>query len=104
MGFLRLVLGVVIVCESLGMPEVAFSEVKWQWFLTATWSISTANDLTVTAALAILLFRQSRNVHKRYCFLFFKWSDVRILPHARRTAALVDKLILWTIGWSSDGF
>ncbi|KAJ7842396.1 hypothetical protein B0H13DRAFT_1909823 [Mycena leptocephala] len=36
------------------------------------------NDLTVTAALAVLLFRQRRTAHKR-------------------TAALVDKLILWTI-------
>ncbi|KAJ7867138.1 hypothetical protein B0H13DRAFT_2352019 [Mycena leptocephala] len=78
MAFLRLVLNAVIFFEVLGLTSVDISEEKWQWLLTATWSISAANDLTVTAALAVLLFRQRRTAHKR-------------------TAAVVDKLILWTI-------
>ncbi|KAJ7851103.1 hypothetical protein B0H13DRAFT_2360381 [Mycena leptocephala] len=36
---------------ALGVAAVDVSEVKWQWLLTVTWSISAANDLTVTATL-----------------------------------------------------
>ncbi|KAJ7859280.1 hypothetical protein B0H13DRAFT_2570696 [Mycena leptocephala] len=64
MAFLRLVLNAVIFFEVLGLTSVDISEEKWQWLLTATWSISAANDLTVTAALAVLLFRQRRTAHK----------------------------------------
>ncbi|KAJ7867157.1 hypothetical protein B0H13DRAFT_1897677 [Mycena leptocephala] len=78
MSFLRLVLSAVIFFEALGVAAVDVSEVKWQWLLTATWSISAANDLTVTATLVVLLYRERRNAHTR-------------------TGPLVDKLILWTI-------
>ncbi|KAJ7867141.1 hypothetical protein B0H13DRAFT_2352022 [Mycena leptocephala] len=79
MTFLRLALCAAILVECLGFTTLLdITNAKLQWLLTVTWSISAANDLTVTAALVVLLFRQSRNVHKR-------------------TAALVDKLILWTI-------
>ncbi|KAJ7851099.1 hypothetical protein B0H13DRAFT_2360378 [Mycena leptocephala] len=78
MSFVRLVLSAVIFFEALGVAAVDVSEVKWQWLLTATWSISAANDLTVTATLVVLLYRERRNAHTR-------------------TGPLVDKLILWTI-------
>jgi hypothetical protein len=84
MAFLRLVLNAVIFFEVLGLTSVDISEAKWQWLLTAAWSISAANDLTVTAALAVLFFRQRRTAHKRYCFFLFKWSDVHILHHAEQ--------------------
>ncbi|KAJ7851107.1 hypothetical protein B0H13DRAFT_2400677 [Mycena leptocephala] len=78
MAFLRLPLCAAILVECLGFTTLLdITDAKWQWLLTATWSISAANNLTVTAALVVLC-RQSRNVHKR-------------------TTALVDKLILWTI-------
>jgi hypothetical protein len=67
MAFLRLLLGAVMTYEALGMAAVDVSEVKWQWLLTATWSISAANDLTVTATLVVLLYRERRNGHTRYC-------------------------------------
>ncbi|KAJ7889262.1 hypothetical protein B0H13DRAFT_2341604 [Mycena leptocephala] len=78
MAFLRLVLSAVMVYEALGMAAADVSEVKWQWLLIVTWSISATNDLTVTATLVVLLYRERRNAHTR-------------------TGALVDKLILWTI-------
>jgi hypothetical protein len=70
MSFLRLVLSAVIFFEALGVAAVDVSEVKWQWLLTATWSISAANDLTVTATLVVLLYRERRNAHTRYCLIF----------------------------------
>ncbi|KAJ7918944.1 hypothetical protein B0H13DRAFT_1868927 [Mycena leptocephala] len=78
MSFVRLVLSAAMVYEALGMAAVDVSEVKWQWLLTATWSISAANDLTFTATLVVLLYRERRTAHTR-------------------TGPLVDKLILWTI-------
>jgi threonine/homoserine efflux transporter RhtA len=54
MALLRLLLSAVIFFKALRLTSVDISETKWQWLLTATWSISAANDLTVTIALVVL--------------------------------------------------
>jgi hypothetical protein len=43
-------------------------EAQWGWLLTATWSVSAANDWTITATLVVLLYNQRANVFKRYGF------------------------------------
>ncbi|KAJ7306805.1 hypothetical protein DFH08DRAFT_824534 [Mycena albidolilacea] len=52
----------------------------WLWLSEFEWSISTATDLTITASFVFHLHQQRKEIHK-----------------SSRTAALVDKLILWTI-------
>ncbi|KAJ7920925.1 hypothetical protein B0H13DRAFT_2318976 [Mycena leptocephala] len=78
MVLFRLLGSIVIFIEALGMTFLVPYEEKWAWLLTAIWSVSTANDLTITTTLVVLLHNQRNNLH-------------------RRTAALVDKLITWTI-------
>jgi hypothetical protein len=50
----------------LDMTSLAHYETQWGWLLTATWSVSTANDWTITATLVVLLYKQRANVFKRY--------------------------------------
>ncbi|KAJ6548771.1 hypothetical protein B0H19DRAFT_1265565 [Mycena capillaripes] len=78
LSFLRLLGNIVIFVAALGMKSLPGYVEQWQWLHTSIWSTSTANDLIIAATLVVLLRNQSTNVHKR-------------------TAALVDKLILWTI-------
>ncbi|KAJ7916147.1 hypothetical protein B0H13DRAFT_2323635 [Mycena leptocephala] len=78
MAFLRLLACTVMFVGVLDMTSLAHYETQWGWLLTATWSVSTANDWTITATLVVLLYKQRANVFKR-------------------TAALVDKIIAWTI-------
>ncbi|KAJ7188873.1 hypothetical protein C8R46DRAFT_1205992 [Mycena filopes] len=52
--------------------------VQWGWAALCIWGVSAVNDLIIAATLVFLLYRSRSDVHKR-------------------TAALVDKLIQWTI-------
>ncbi|KAJ7867154.1 hypothetical protein B0H13DRAFT_2670542 [Mycena leptocephala] len=78
MVFLRLLGSIIIFVTALRMPSLPHYEVQWGWLLAAVWSVSTANDLLIAATLVVLLRNQRTDVH-------------------RRTAALVEKLILWSI-------
>ncbi|KAJ7886322.1 hypothetical protein B0H13DRAFT_2666696 [Mycena leptocephala] len=78
MSFLDLLGNFVIFVTLLPMTSVAGYEVQWEWLLTAVWSVSAANDLTITATLVFILY--SRRTHAQ-----------------QSTVALVDKLIVWTI-------
>ncbi|KAJ7916149.1 hypothetical protein B0H13DRAFT_2323637 [Mycena leptocephala] len=78
MTFLRLLGCIVMLVGVLNMTSLVHYEAQWGWLLTATWSVSAANDWTITATLVVLLYKQRANVFKR-------------------TAALVDKIIAWTI-------
>jgi len=51
---------------------------KFNWLFDAVWVVGSANDLLIAATLVFLLYRQRSNAHKS-------------------TAAMVDKLITWTI-------
>ncbi|KAJ6572237.1 hypothetical protein B0H19DRAFT_1256134 [Mycena capillaripes] len=68
----------VIFVGALKITSSARAELQRGWFFTSTWCIAAANDLIITATLVILLLRQRPNAH-------------------RRTEALMDKLIVWTI-------
>ncbi|KAF7342358.1 hypothetical protein MVEN_01824400 [Mycena venus] len=50
---------------------------QWGWLLTSNWSISVATDFAITATLVVVL------------------QDHR--SHAQKTAAIIDKIIGWTI-------
>ncbi|KAJ7916165.1 hypothetical protein B0H13DRAFT_1871419 [Mycena leptocephala] len=78
MSFLRLLGTVVAFVVALRMIILARFEAQWGWLLTVTWSVSTANDLAITVTLVVLLRSQRTSMYKR-------------------TTALVDKLITWTI-------
>ncbi|KAF8217629.1 hypothetical protein K438DRAFT_1952511 [Mycena galopus ATCC 62051] len=78
MGFLRTLGCVVMFVAGLRMTPLAAYIAQWEWLATSIWSISTANDLTITATMVFLLHRQRHKVQKK-------------------TAALVDKLILWSL-------
>ncbi|KAJ6572238.1 hypothetical protein B0H19DRAFT_1065203 [Mycena capillaripes] len=69
----------VIFVGAFKITSSARAELQRSWFFTSIWCIAAANDLTITATLVILLLRQRPNAH-------------------RRTEALMDKLIVWTIG------
>jgi hypothetical protein len=68
MVLFRLLGSIVIFIEALGMTFLVPYEEKWAWLLTAIWSVSTANDLTITTTLVVLLHNQRNNLHRRYDF------------------------------------
>ncbi|KAJ7867162.1 hypothetical protein B0H13DRAFT_2065674 [Mycena leptocephala] len=78
MIFLRLLGSIIMFVATLLMLSLPHYEMQWGWLLTAVWSVSTANDLIIAATLVVLLRNRRTDVH-------------------RRTAALVEKLILWSI-------
>ncbi|KAF7365679.1 hypothetical protein MVEN_00441600 [Mycena venus] len=78
MSFMRVVLAAVISVGLLHEASVERYEVQWKWPLTALWTVSAINDLTITATLVAILVGERNPAHKR-------------------TAPIVDKLIVWTI-------
>ncbi|KAJ7736873.1 hypothetical protein B0H16DRAFT_1695259 [Mycena metata] len=71
--------GTTLICIVGGrMVNLHSFLIQWGWAALTIWSVSAANDLLIAVTLAYLLYSQRADVHKR-------------------TAALVDKLIEWTI-------
>ncbi|KAF8202816.1 hypothetical protein K438DRAFT_1492080, partial [Mycena galopus ATCC 62051] len=71
----RIILSVIC----LRVTSYAIILVRWEWLLTTIWALSAATDWAITIALVTMLLTQR--------------------PQARtKTVALLDKLILWTIG------
>ncbi|KAJ7318238.1 hypothetical protein DFH08DRAFT_715080 [Mycena albidolilacea] len=77
--FVRLLGTIAIVAIGMRMTLLKSFERQWGWIFTVSWSISSASDLTITAILVAFLRKQRLGVCKR-------------------TTALVDKIITWTIG------
>jgi hypothetical protein len=78
------------------MSSMSLYEVQWGWLATAIWSVSTANDLAIAATLVVLLRNQRTDVQRRYDFGIA--SELKVTHILHRTAALVEKLIFWSIG------
>ncbi|KAJ7814367.1 hypothetical protein B0H13DRAFT_2464854 [Mycena leptocephala] len=78
MVFLRLLGTTVLFVATFQMKSLLASIAQWEWLTTATLSVGMANDLTIAASLVLILHKQRHNGLKR-------------------TAVLVDKLILWTL-------
>ncbi|KAJ7044032.1 hypothetical protein C8F04DRAFT_1389444 [Mycena alexandri] len=77
-SFLRLLGSIVAFVMELHSTSLADYEAQWWWLFTTVWSLSVANDVTITATLVIVLRRRRPN-------------------GLQRTTALVDKVIAWTI-------
>ncbi|KAJ7472564.1 hypothetical protein FB451DRAFT_1249970 [Mycena latifolia] len=79
LSFLRwlaaIVLGVAAVWKN---PLMHAYEEKWAWLINALWAVSITNDVVITATLVSLLYQQRNDGQ-------------------RRTVAMIDKLIVWTI-------
>ncbi|KAJ7851100.1 hypothetical protein B0H13DRAFT_2674337 [Mycena leptocephala] len=78
MSVLRLLGCIALFVAGLGMKSVNGYVLQWEWLATFVWSVSTTNDLMISATLVVLLRNHRNRVHMR-------------------TAALVEKLILWSI-------
>lgn len=72
-------------------------DMQWAWLLNSLWAVASANDLIIAMTLVYWLHRQRPEADERW--------DVQLLGSCgandsilRRTVALVDKLITWTIG------
>ncbi|KAF7377852.1 hypothetical protein MSAN_00208800 [Mycena sanguinolenta] len=78
MIFLRLLAISAVFSLGLGVTLLVPFEAQWGWLLIVGLAISAATDLTIAVVLTVSLRNQSRGVCKR-------------------TMALVDKLIAWTI-------
>ncbi|KAF7346752.1 hypothetical protein MSAN_01813600 [Mycena sanguinolenta] len=78
LAFLQLLGRVVIFGASLRTATVTLLLSRWRWLLTLNWSINVACDVTIAATMVIALCTQRGNAHTK-------------------TAALMDKLIIWTI-------
>ncbi|KAJ7906905.1 hypothetical protein B0H13DRAFT_2332947 [Mycena leptocephala] len=78
MVFLRLLGTSVLFVATFQMKSLLASIAQWEWLTTATLSVGMANDLTIAASLVLILHKQRHNGLKR-------------------TAVLVDKMILWTL-------
>ena len=50
------------------MKSVNGYVLQWEWLATFVWSVSTTNDLMISATLVVLLHNQRNNVHMRYDF------------------------------------
>ncbi|KAJ7791338.1 hypothetical protein B0H14DRAFT_3500535 [Mycena olivaceomarginata] len=80
MAFLRLLAGFGNLISGLHMASLVEIHKQRLWLSEFAWSISAATDLTIAATLVFHLHQQRKEVNT-----------------SSRTAALVDKLILWTI-------
>ncbi|KAF8194407.1 hypothetical protein K438DRAFT_2017471 [Mycena galopus ATCC 62051] len=78
MSALRMVMAAIITEALLHETSITRYKMHWEWALTAVWSVSTVNDLMITGTLVAILIGERKNTYKR-------------------TAALVDKIILYTI-------
>ncbi|KAJ7866679.1 hypothetical protein B0H13DRAFT_2670696 [Mycena leptocephala] len=78
LSFLRVLGDIVLLAVASRKIPVAIYEVHWTWLITALCSISAANDLVITGTLVTIFIRRRTFAH-------------------RRTVALMDKLIVWTI-------
>ncbi|KAF8212837.1 hypothetical protein K438DRAFT_1957427 [Mycena galopus ATCC 62051] len=79
MAFLHLSGRIVIFITSLRTPSLNVYVTQWEWLITTNWIISVVSDVVITTTLVVILHRQRSDIMRR------------------KTAALVDKLILWTI-------
>ncbi|KAJ7727770.1 hypothetical protein B0H16DRAFT_1590159 [Mycena metata] len=75
---MRCISGTALMVTSLRMKSLVEFEVQWGWLFTAFWSFGVVSDVGLTVALVALFLRQRPSGQKR-------------------TVALLDKLILWTL-------
>ncbi|KAJ7259153.1 hypothetical protein B0H12DRAFT_1109083 [Mycena haematopus] len=78
MTLLHLAGRMVLFATTLHTPSVGVYVEQWEWLITTNWSLSVATDVAISTTMVIVLYQRRSSAH-------------------RKTAALVDKLIVWTI-------
>ncbi|KAK7036124.1 hypothetical protein R3P38DRAFT_3183920 [Favolaschia claudopus] len=78
MTLVREIGNLILFVSSLLITSLVVYYARWGWLLTMCWSVTTANDVVITAALVFYLMRHRSDVNPR-------------------TKAMVDKLVGWTI-------
>ncbi|KAF7348653.1 hypothetical protein MVEN_01383700 [Mycena venus] len=78
LAFLRLLATIASLYVGLRMTSLAKYLEQEVWRATAGWAMGTTNDLIITSTLVVILHRRRKDAF-------------------RRTAALVDQVILWTL-------
>ncbi|KAJ7906310.1 hypothetical protein B0H13DRAFT_1716324 [Mycena leptocephala] len=78
LSFSRLLGSITVFVYGLRMKTIPEFEARWSWLLNSLWSVASANDVIITATLVYRLRQQRPAAEKR-------------------TLALVDKLIAWTM-------
>jgi hypothetical protein len=68
MSVLRLLGCIALFVAGLGMKSVNGYVLQWEWLATFVWSVSTTNDLMISATLVVLLRNHRNRVHMRYDF------------------------------------
>lgn len=60
----------MVFITALKMSSLARYVVQWEWYVTAVWGVSVANDLAITATLVVLLRHRRSTVvdFKRHAF------------------------------------
>ncbi|KAJ7039745.1 hypothetical protein C8F04DRAFT_1254566 [Mycena alexandri] len=74
----RFIGGMTVMVTALRMNSIFEYEIQWGWLITVFWGLSAVSDLSITWALVALFLSQRPSGQKR-------------------TVALIDKLILWTL-------
>ncbi|KAF7353298.1 hypothetical protein MSAN_01517800 [Mycena sanguinolenta] len=78
MAFLHLLGRVVLFGGTLHASSIAVSAKQWEWLITTIWCLSVVADVVITTTMVVVLRAQ-----RSYAL--------------RSTAAVMDKLIVWTI-------
>jgi len=77
-AFVLLLGRLTVVITSLRATSLGVYLAQYEWLLTTNWSVSVASDFVLTTTLVVVLLGRRSHAHKQ-------------------TAALVDKLVAWTI-------
>ncbi|KAJ7445325.1 hypothetical protein FB451DRAFT_1433435 [Mycena latifolia] len=80
LSFLRLLGCTFLFVCPIRMTSTMGWETQWSWLLKSIWAVSSSNDIILAVALTHALWKQ------------------RALSESRRTIALVDKVMKWTLG------
>ncbi|KAJ6454211.1 hypothetical protein C8R45DRAFT_1222961 [Mycena sanguinolenta] len=78
MAFLHFAGRVLLFVTTLRTASILVYIQQWEWLITTNWGLSVATDVAISVTMVTVLYHRRANAH-------------------RKTAALVDKLIVWTI-------
>ncbi|KAJ7935909.1 hypothetical protein B0H13DRAFT_2462923 [Mycena leptocephala] len=79
LSFLRLLGCIFLFVFAIHMKSTVGWETQWSWLLNSVWAVSSSNDIILAIALTHALWKQ------------------RELTENKRTIALVDKIMKWTL-------
>src|ERR1700761_6480920 len=69
LSFVRCVAGITAFVAGLRAETLVEYLVQWEWLAIATWTLSAADDVTITATMVYLLYKQRDRGHRQLQFL-----------------------------------